>query len=265
MNPGVNTAPQSAANFSPVQPLVQAPRVAAPVAPATLVNVQAPQNNIAAPAEQVVRVRYDDKGNIIPVSAKAVAPQPVIANKVATMPVDDVQFARVAPAPAPAPVPQPVNLNTAPPAPMVNNIIAAPPITQAAAPKVVASSALSIAIPKYSDLEPSKQAVWDNKLEQWVKDGMSANSQTPAQKLIWNKQQAVFEKVYSEQFNGKVDSIKRRMGSVSVPQNMMQPDMQNAASMNGITVESRPVVLKAPAGSYNTSAMMQPSATMQTN
>jgi hypothetical protein len=95
------------------------------------------------------------------------------------------------------------------------------------------SSNINVNIPRYADLDASKQAVWDKKLEEWVRSGITLKDDS--QRVYWMKQQAILERVYQEQFQPKVESIKRKIGAAAVN---VTPAVKRVGD---ITITSRPV------------------------
>jgi ankyrin repeat protein len=195
------SAPKQVAVEQKVSTPVAAPAIPASAPAATPVAAAAPQ--------QIMRARYDNDGhliNAVPVasgSTSTPAPAPAAQQsswqnpdaKISTTPV---QAATITPA---APV-QPASL-----------------AIKAAAPAALAQQQANVNlpanlnIPVYAQLDASKQAVWDLKLEEWVKNGTTIASQPEDQKIFWMKQQKVLEAVYQGQFNSKVESAKKKFNA----------------------------------------------------
>ncbi len=192
--------------------------------------VSAQVNNYTAPAPVVpvitqqdtaplMRARYDNNGNVINTVPVAVnhnmTPAPVAANPANNFSV-------------PASMSKPI-IATAPVAPVipvipvaVNNYVPVQQPVATAAPQAAPyynqpiSNNINLSIPRYADLDSSKQAVWDKKLEEWVMNGININAKDDSQRIFWMKQQAVLEKVYQEQFSSKVENIKRKIGGAAM-------------------------------------------------
>lgn len=200
---------QPASEFTPTPPAANAPQF----------TMLAPAVTPAAPQQPLVRAQYDVNGNVVNNSMPAQPQYQAPAQPVAMIPVAPV----AAPAQAPASMSYKVPAYTAPAvttaSPVRANYSAVAP--QAAQPQQYIlpqgpiSNSININVPKYSDLEPAKQAVWDMKLAQWVKDGMTINARSEGEKVYWMKQQQVLQAVYQEQFSQKVESVKRKINGAA--------------------------------------------------
>lgn len=175
-----------------------------------------PQNN---DQQQLVRAVYDDRGNIISQNALSSAPQ------VTTTPL-------VAPVSTPANQPASFainNLNQQRAMPVVNNRQMQNPALnkiQIQTMPQAQSKPAAILQNSYNQLDSSKQQAWDLRLQQWVKDGYFFSSFNDTQKAAWLGQQKVFESVYQDQFNFKVEAIKKQLTG-GAPNNVSQSGANN--------------------------------------
>ncbi len=210
--------------------LVPAPRIPAP-------QYAAPQNNAATVYERSTRNDYAASTpapamESAPELAPAPAEQPGMINASAGLPAS-LNFDRMRAAQGnnisanTAPTVQPLTPETvaaasAPSAPLTSVPVVTPapriPVYQASAAPVITSAPAvtlpaNLNIPRYAELEPAKQAVWDNKLEEWVRNGMNIQTQDQAQQVYWLKQQKVLQAVYQNQFDVKVQQAKQKVAS----------------------------------------------------
>ena len=259
-------------NFTPVEVIkpaqtnINANNNFTPVAPQATPQQSFVANFAVAPqaSAPVVRVRYDANGKVItsaPVAVNAIQPvAPAIVK-------EEVVKNNVFSAPASMSKPVALNNNVAPVQKAAPAFLAQEARTPATPVAVVApqpqfynqpiSNNINLNIPRYADLDPSKQAVWDRKLEEWVMNGININAKDDTQRIFWMKQQAVLEKVYQEKFPAKVESIKRKIGGSAMN---VTPA---AKKFSTATVTSRPVKLTknqvkqevAPVQSFKTSLL----------
>jgi ankyrin repeat protein len=188
---------------------------------------KAPQVNNNLPIiNQVkpVRAVYDDNGNVIsqnviaqPAPIASVAPIAAPLSQPASLAVSKLNQQKVV-SPAPTNYVQSQNQNQMQIQTIQQNT------------QTVASTNQA---PSYGQLDKSKQQVWDFRLQQWVKDGYFFDSFNEVQKASWLGQQKVFQYVYQEQFNSKVETIKKQLtGSAAV--NTAKPAANNNYAQQNI-------------------------------
>ncbi len=208
------------------------------------------QQVIAEPVVQQsapVRAVYDANGNLVntnvvaPTSVVATAPQaqPIVSAKPASMASFSREVAVNTYIPPTISVPQQVKQQPA---------AIMPAKAQYNLPQGPINNNININVPRYADLDPAKQAVWDMKLAQWVKEGVTINAKSEGEKVYWMKQQKVLQAVYQEQFGSKVESVKKRMSSTGIN---FTPAPENYSA---IQVISRPVKLSSSVPSFKTSS-----------
>jgi ankyrin repeat protein len=235
-----------------------------------VVNAQQAQSlpvQIPSQPQAVVRATYDANGNIVNVQPQVIA-QPQAVAQVPAAPVSVVSVA-VAPQQGFVPPSAPASMKNIQREVVVNTYI--PPVLPAAVPvqqyqqpvQQIAKNAapvraqynagpisnnININVPRYADLDPAKQAVWDMKLAEWVKEGVNINAKSEGERIYWMKQQRVLQAVYQEQFNSKVESVKKRMSSTGIN---FTPAPEK---YSGFEVKSKPVKLTKSSGFNTTSA-----------
>lgn len=194
--------------------------------------------------QHTVRARYDNYGNLLNSAnddQTKIVPPPYIDSNAEHQITNGQKFENY-------PTPNVTNTNVANKAtPAVSEIYQ--PANQPIVQNIVLPANLNI--PRYSDLDPSKQAVWDLKLEEWVRNGTTIASKDDSQKLFWMKQQKVLEAVYQTQFNGKVEMAKKKFSAGAYN---ISPISEQA---NGVVVKSKPVKLSSEIQGIETSSLFQ--------
>jgi ankyrin repeat protein len=161
------------------------------------------QNSAVSNSQPMVRAVYDDNGNLIT--------QAVIQQNLPVAAINNQNSGNI-------------NLNNQPASLAINqNQQVSGSVTS---PSVPVNSQMQIQrvsqtqqqtqfqpvqITSYNELDESRKQAWDFRLQQWVKEGMFLNNKNEAQKASWLNQQRVFQTIYQDQFNIKVDAIKKQL------------------------------------------------------